>query len=396
MAKKNGKTEKISEMKTESAAEPESTELDRTEVRSESTLSDLGTQEETTDSSAEEQTPLAIEDASSEDLLDDIRQSLIEEDETEKNKKKSKWWSRVGRKEKSAEPEASLPIVEIDMPPTSLQTHLPEDQKPVIESEEYEAEIDDLIDMLEAEDGQAPAETSSVAPATEIPPEPEPEIDFEQLKEQAFRPRRAEEFESDSEVRSIALEGGEEVFVEVEARTADPFDERIKSLENALKPYRSYIYMTFAFLGVVMAVMASFLIYNAYQKARPQPVKEASNTPYPVAVSLPGGWSFNLGRGTLQNGAWEPGGAEWLEGTEVCRWVSLPWSRQLEAVLRTLNPKDSIELVMSNNDKITYSVYSVYEMTLEEIQNVDANTPCLLIILTGSDSEKRWVLTALP
>lgn len=383
MAKKNGKSEKIIEVKTKSAAEPESIELDRTEVPIDS-------------SAAGAQTPLATENASSEDMLDDVRRSLIEEDETERHKKESKWWRRIGRKEKSAEPEASLPIVEIDLPPTSLQTDLAADQGPVIEPGDYATEIDDLIDMLETEQEQIPAEISSVAAAEELPPRPEPEIDFEQLKEQAFRARRSEEFESDSDVRSIALEGGEEVFVEVEAQTADPFDDRIKSLENALNPYRRYIYLTFAFLGVVMAVMASFLLYNTYQKSRPQPVKEVSNLPYPVAVSLPGGWSFNLGRGTLRNGEWEPSGAEWLEGTEVCRWVSLPWSRQLEAVLRTLNPKDPIELVMSNNDKLTYGVYSVYEMTPEEIQKLDANSPCLLLILTETDSEKRWVLTAHP
>jgi hypothetical protein len=55
---------------------------------------------------------------------------------------------------------------------------------------------------------------------------------------------------------------------------------------------------------------------------------------------------------------------------------------------------------MSNNDKLTYAVYSVYEMTLQEIQALDSNSPCLLIILTPSDTQsesgKRWVLTALP
>jgi hypothetical protein len=217
------------------------------------------------------------------------------------------------------------------------------------------------------------------------------------LKEQTFRPRTPGEGESESDVRSIALESGEEVFVEVEApKAADPFGERLKALENTLRPYRRSLYMTLAFVGVVMGVLAFFLIFRAYQQFRPQPVKEVSNLPYPVAVSLPGGWSFDLGRGTLQAGKWEPSGPEWLEGTEVCRWVSLPWSRQLEAVLRTLNPKDPIELVMSNNDKLIYSVYSVYEMTPEEIQKQDPSTPCLLIILTGSESEKRWVLTALP
>ena len=328
-----------------------------------------------------------------EDLLDDVRRSLIEE-ENDRNKKETKWWQRIGRKEKTPEPESSPAIVEIDLPTTSSETEV---VAAPTETDEYAKHINDLIDTLEAERQEPVAESSPMTAEVKIAPEPEPEIDLEQLKEQAFRPRSAdEEGRSDSDVRSIALEGGDEVFVEVQAPTTDPFDERLKALENALKPYRRYIYMSFTVLGVVMAVMASLLIYNVYRQAKPKPVQEASNLPYPVAVSLPGGWRFNLGRGTLQGDKWEPSGAEWLEGTEVCRWVSLPWSRQLEAVLRTLNPKDPIELVMSNNDKLIYGVYSVYAMTPEEIQKLDTNSPCLLVILTGSDSEKRWVLTALP
>jgi hypothetical protein len=248
--------------------------------------------------------------------------------------------------------------------------------------------------MLEVEQQESDIETPSVPVGAEISPEPEPEVDIEQLKEQAFRPRTSDGVESD--VRSIALEDGEEVFVEVQSQESDPFEERLSAFENALLPYRRYIYMAFAFLGVVMAVIASFLIYRAYLQSRPAPVTEVSNLPYPTSVSLPGGWSFQLGRGTLQNGKWESRGAEWLEGTEVCRWVSLPWSLQLEAVIRTLEPKDPVELVMSNNDKLVYGVYSVYQMTPEEIHKVDAKTPCLLLILTEVDSEKRWVLTALP
>lgn len=330
------------------------------------------------------------EESSSEDLLDDVRRSLIEE-ESDQDKKAPKWWRRFGRKAKAPQPEPTSPEVEIDLP-----SSLPHDEadrvdepEQTAEPEEYVEQIDDLIDLLQEGNAKSAPETETVVP--------EEEVDFKTLKEQAFRRQTSEkDVPSDSDVRSIALEGGEEVFVEVEAQAVDPLDERLKALENVLKPYRSYIYMTVAFLGVVMAVIALLFIFNVYRQSRPQPVKEAPDLPYPVAVSLPGGWSFDLGRGTLQGGRWEPAGAEWLEGTEVCRWVSLPWSRQLEAVLRTLNPKDPIELVMSNNDKLEYAVYSVYEMTLQEIQALDTNTPCLLLILTGTDSDKRWVLTALP
>lgn len=379
MDEKNRKLEMSDQTESETPAE----------TPADLTSSDAATRQGQADTVSEEQ-------ESSEDLLDDVRKSLIEEAETDKTKKEAKWWRRLGRKEKTAEPEPPASVAEIDLPQTSLQTEMQEAPMEDTKAEEYDQQINELIDMLEAEHSEAAVEPSSPL-EVETAVQPEPEIDLEQLKEQAFRPRSSdEEVQSDRDVRSIALEGGEEVFVEVEAPTVDPLDERLKSMENALKPYRSYIYMAFAFLGVVMAALAFLLVYNAYQRSKPEPVQEVSNLPYPVAVSLPGGWSFNLGRGTLQGGKWEPTGAEWLEGTEVCRWVSLPWSRQLEAVLRTLNPNDPIELVMSNNDKLTYGVYSVYEMTPEEIQKLDTNSPCLLLILTESGSEKRWVLTALP
>ena len=395
MPKKNRESEQFDEMENESsAAETEPTPSLPPETVSESTSSGTIPQETAEMSPEEEISADAENESSSDDLLDDVRRSLLEEEETDKNQKEKKWWRRIGRKEKSAEQEPPPTIVEMDLPVTSLQTDVVESREQSSPPERYEDEINDLLEMLEAESPKSTAETPHATVEAEIPAEAEREFDLEQLKEQAFRPRTTEEVESD--VRSIALEGGEEMFVEVESRQSDTFKERREAFENALKPYRNYIYLTLGFLGVIAVFILSLLIFNAYQQSRPQPVKEVSNLPYPVAVSLPGGWRFDLGKGALQAGKWEPRGAEWLEGTEVCRWVSLPWSRQLEAVLRTLNPNDPIELVMSNNDKLVYGVYSVDEMTTEEIQKVDSNSPCLLLILTGADSETRWVLNAKP
>ena len=119
-------------------------------------------------------------------------------------------------------------------------------------------------------------------------------------------------------------------------------------------------------------------------------------TPPSGSLSLPGGLSFSLGKGALKDGEWNPQGPEWLEGTEVCRWVAIPWSTQLEAVIRTLNPDDPIELVMSNNDRLTYKVYSVQQLSNEELQNLPSDSPCLLLVLAKADTETCWVLTALP
>jgi hypothetical protein len=341
-------------------------------------------------SSDQSPVPANADELSAEDLLEDVRQALIEE-ETDTKQKESKWWRRIGRKDKHVEPEQSPANVEIDMPlmPTSIA--IEESQAERHAAEEDPDQIDDLIEMLKLEE----AAGSTAAPEVEVSSEPEPEIDLEQLKEQAFRPRTPEDG-PESDVRSVALEGGEEVFVEVESKAVDPLEERLSAFENALRPYRWYINIALAFFGVVVVAIVSLIMFNVYQQSRPQPTQQVSNLPYPTSVSLPGGWSFQLGRGTLQAGKWEPQGAEWLQGTEVSRWVALPWSRQLEAVIRTLNPKDPIELVMSNNDKLIYEVYSVRQLNLAEMQELDSNLPSLLLILIQPDSEERWVLTALP
>jgi hypothetical protein len=398
--------EEVSREDSPVSSEPntEITEPVPTNVQNEATPSDESLQEVMEASADREESPsedsLNSEDAeeenSNEDLLDDVRRSLIEE-EGDKGQKESKWWRRIGRKRKSAEPEKPSMPVEIDLPPVPASTALEAEQPLKDETEADVDQIDDLIDMLKAETEEVTVE-STAAPEVETPAEPEPEIDFDELKKQAFRPRAEgeEEPEHFTDVRSVALEGGEEVLVEVETKPTDPMQDRISAFENALRPYRQYIYIALAFLGVAVAVVASLIIFNVYQRSRPASVAPVSNLPYPASVSLPGGWSFKLGRGTVQNGKWDPQGAEWLEGTEVCRWVALPWSRQLEAVVRTLNPKDPIELVMSNNDKFVYQVYSVRQLSPEEMQQLDSNSPCLLLILTQPDVEKRWVLTALP
>ena len=341
----------------------------------------------------------ADEEFSAEELLSDVRQSLIEEESLEKEKP-AKWWRKIGKgrkKDKVTQPVEPVSQEEIEIPVAHVSIGAIEEQEKTEESEEYLEQIDELIDMLEPTTQEEALESRvEVVPAS---PETEHPVDIEELKKQAFRPSAAgEETENISDVRAIALEGDEEVFVEVESKVEDPWEERLKAFENAIKPYRRFINVAFAVVGAVMAVIAGLLLYNAYQQFKPaEPTPVASNLPYPTTVSLPGGWSFNLGKGALQeDGKWNPQGAEWLQGTEVCRWVALPWSRQLEAVVRTLNPDDPIELVMSNTDSIVFKVYSVRQMTSEEMLSLDSNSPCLLLVLAEADSDSRWVLTALP
>ena len=336
------------------------------------------------------------EESSAEDLLDDVRRSLMEDETLAEEKKSRKWWRRGtkgSKKDKSAEVEKAVDV-EVNPPPVSTLAELAEE--PVAEKEsEYVDEIDELIDILESEKDESARQAEAVVEAP-IEPEIEPEVDIEELKKQAFRPSSQDEQENITEVRSIALEGGEEVFVEVEAARQDPLEERLAAWENALRPYRRYVYLGLAFLGLIMAVIASVVLFNVYQRNQPQVPTVVANLPFPTSMTLPGGLNFSLGKGSLQDGQWNPRGPEWLQGTEVCRWVAIPWSRQLEAVIRTLNPDDEIELVMSNNDRLIYKVDSVSELSNEQLQEIPTDSPCLLLLLAKADSETRWVLTALP
>lgn len=330
------------------------------------------------------------DEISADDLLDDVRRALIEE-EAQSDEKKPAWWNRSTKSKKKDQAD------EIEMADTSAE--IPRGVEPGIgvhaEQGEYLEEIDELIDLLDTE-----VDATEVKPVMETvvaPAEPEVPVDVEELKKRVFSPGGPGEEREPSEVRSIALEGGGDVFVEVEAKAEDPLDERLKALENSLRPYRRSIYFALAFLGVVLAVLASALMFRVYQNSRPpEPTELPSNLPFPRTMILPGGLSFTLGKGAIVDGAWNPRGPEWLKGTEICRWVAIPWSRQLEAVVRTLTQKDTIELVMSNNDKLKYNVYSIKELTLEEMQALDSNSPCLLLVLAEQDSDKRWVVTALP
>ena len=337
----------------------------------------------------------AESDESPDDILEDVRRSLIEEEQAHEKEEQPKWWKRIGKgSRKKAAEETPQVVEEINLPKLDLADSVAE-SKQEAESEDYADQIDDLIDLLDTEE----VADNKLSVADEKPVEPEKVVDFEELKKQAFQPRPSTDQEENlSEVRSIALGGDEEVFVEVQSTHQDPLEERLSAVENAFKPYRRYINFGLAFLGLLMAVVAGMVLFNIYKQSVAPPVTEAvvSNVPFPASVSLPGGWTFKLGKGSLVDGNWNPKGAEWLQGTEVCRWVSLPWSRQLEAVVRTLNPEDPIQLGMSNNDMLTYKVYSIEQMSPAEMQKLDSNRPCLLLVLAEPGAEKRWVLTALP
>ncbi|HEX5943253.1 MAG TPA: hypothetical protein VFY66_13310, partial [Anaerolineales bacterium] len=91
MTEKNSESKQFNETDNESAAaDTEITPSTPSETANESASADQSS-EETMGLSPEEQNSAETEnDSSSDDLLEDVRRSLIEEDETDKNKKEAK------------------------------------------------------------------------------------------------------------------------------------------------------------------------------------------------------------------------------------------------------------------------------------------------------------------
>src|ERR1043165_597005 len=193
MAKKKQIKKIFEDMPVESTeTNSELTESTSADSQSEATPSDQKPQQEVAESSQEEEhsseeaspAPTDTEDISSDDLLGDVRRSLIEEEETDKGQKDSKWWRRIGKKNKRPEPEQAP--VEIDLPePVTATEGMPEPIEKQ-EGEEYDQQIDDLLNLLGTESEQSAEPTPPADVPVALAPESEPQVDFDDLKKQAL------------------------------------------------------------------------------------------------------------------------------------------------------------------------------------------------------------------
>ena len=91
---------------------------------------------------------------------------------------------------------------------------------------------------------------------------------------------------------------------------------------------------TLVVLGVTIFLIV-FLSAPSPQKTGLAPaVYQDPSVPIPILAIFPDGQSFNLKVGNVVNGSWTPHTAEWLAGSEVPRWLSLPWNKNLEKTIR--------------------------------------------------------------
>jgi hypothetical protein len=355
--------------------------------------------EEASDKGSEKPEP------SREDLLADIRQSLIAEEEIVEPKG---FLDRIrNRLKKPAESKAEETKIEtqLDMlpePQKDLQKLVIETKqkkkRPSKRKEEEKAIQDFFADLEALGDVELEVEKESAPEVQESQPaEPQQYAELQHPK----LPVKSEEEEVDFDaVREVALQEYDETKIEIEERKP-VLQEEIRQTIRELKPFERFLLIGAGVITVLVLLSSGiFLIVNSIPRTTPTPtaVVDIADIVHPTQLTLPGGWEFRLGQGKVVDGEWSPKRAEWLVGTEISRWVALPWTIQLEAVLRTLNPEDQLELTMSNFDVLVFNVHSIRQLTMEQLLATDPKTPSLLIVLYNDEEteETYWVVEARP
>ena len=174
--------------------------------------------------------------------------------------------------------------------------------------------------------------------------------------------------------------------------------ERIKNIFTHSDKLLKQVTIGLALLAIMLTIVIVFVLFSKKQEpAVTIPPTAVESLPFPTKIQFPGGWSFDLQAGNLVDGNWNPTSAEWLRGTEICRLVSIPWSKQLDAVFQTFSVGNNIGLTMSNADLLNYKVEKVETVKSSEVfQIINRPSPCLVVVLTQENSDDRQILIGTP
>jgi hypothetical protein len=201
----------------------------------------------------------------------------------------------------------------------------------------------------------------------------------------------------ESENRLQALQ--ETLNVPAETVEQKPNVSFLEHLKDEFDQSSSFIKVLMVSLSVIALIIILAIVFFLVSGKRFTPpvlaVPTYTQFPTPKALQFPGGWIFNLKIGSVRNGSWNPTSPEWLDTTEICKLVSLPWNKQINAIYLTFQPGDEILMTMSNGDLVRYKVISLKTIKLSEMdQFTNCSSPSLIVVLTQKETVERQMLIA--
>jgi hypothetical protein len=105
------------------------------------------------------------------------------------------------------------------------------------------------------------------------------------------------------------------------------------------------------------------------------------------------GFAYILTTGNVNNGLWEPRGAEWLQGTTLRRVITVPYDEALLQALFSMPAQETIKLRLRSGEIVQYTLQEVARVGQTEIDVLSAPYPSLAIVLYGEEaSDTRWVV----
>ncbi len=220
-----------------------------------------------------------------------------------------------------------------------------------------------------------------------IPPPPTPEPPSQRRRSEVAYTKG----DNLEEARSVAIEGYE---IPEAEHTEEP-------ARQAKRLSRSQKVLIGSAAFILLAAIGVFFYF--YFKPSPPLQMNLSDqlltvqgAPIPVGIVLPDGQAFDLAAGVLVDGNWVPERPEWLSGSQVPRWLAIPWTKKLEQAAKAFKTNDLVHLQMSNGDTLDYRFQWMQDVPVQKIAAYHKNSAELLILLSKPRGSSRLILVAIP
>jgi len=158
------------------------------------------------------------------------------------------------------------------------------------------------------------------------------------------------------------------------------------------------------FLIFLLISLGYVLVIAVNKLSQLTPISTPTNTPVPTysipvpySVQFPGGWTILLGISDNAYTDWKPVQAEWFKDTAICKLIAIPWTKQIDALYKTLEPGEELILTMSNKDEAIYQIETLETSLVENIiKKLNRNSPCMVIFLFRDSTLTAQLLISIP